>query len=110
MGFVTIGICFLMIISFGTLSYAYSLPGAFFIIVLVFAFIAFFLALNLYRHAVNIREAADYSEWGAMEKGLASLCNAYTIYGLLMLLAVLVVLIAIVYWCIVVLPSISNLF
>ena len=76
--------------SFGVMINALTLPGPFLPLLAAIGFVIFKLSQNLYRYSLSINEASEFSDWNAQERAFASLCNAYTIYGLCVLLTTIV--------------------
>ena len=81
-----------------------------FLFALVFTLIIYAASRNLYRYSVQIRKAANESEWEAMELAFSSLKTAYIIYGFFTLLAAIILVLAMGYMAIKLFPLISNNF
>lgn len=106
-GLVKIGWVFFGSICLGGLL-AMSMIGPYLFIVAALGFIPFMLFRNMHHYSVNIRKAADNCEWEALEKAFASLSNAYTIFGMLSLLAGVLLVILFGFACIYVLPTLLS--
>ncbi|MDP1818039.1 MAG: hypothetical protein Q8K92_26540, partial [Leadbetterella sp.] len=107
-GYLLIGVIVMFLVYISRLSG--NIEPIVWLFALVITLIVYSASRNLYRYSVQIQKAANESEWEAMETAFSSLKTAYIIYGFFTLLGAIIIVLAIGYYAINMLPLISNNF